>query len=166
MSDLRKTRTKRDIFISFEELLEEQPFEEITVKQLVESAMIHRNTFYLHYPDKYHLLESWLYEKLKSSNISINLFLKRPFDYISQIYREQFFKVFRKQREDNSFTNIITKVFINMLLSQNKDVQNFFIIGKIAAIIHWIQYTNQPLNIFEDGPILDQIFQSEKFPED
>lgn len=37
--------------------LTERTFEEITVKELCERAMVHRTTFYMHYADKYALLE-------------------------------------------------------------------------------------------------------------
>lgn len=38
-------------------LLEKQAFEEITVTDICEQAMVHRTTFYKHYTDKYALLE-------------------------------------------------------------------------------------------------------------
>jgi AcrR family transcriptional regulator len=37
--------------------LSERPFEEITVTDICERAMVHRTTFYKHYEDKYALLE-------------------------------------------------------------------------------------------------------------
>lgn len=37
--------------------LTEREFEEITIKQICERAMVHRTTFYMHYADKYALLE-------------------------------------------------------------------------------------------------------------
>jgi len=43
---------------SFEELLQSRPFDEITIDEIAEAAMINRSTFYLHYADKYQLLAS------------------------------------------------------------------------------------------------------------
>lgn len=37
--------------------LSQRPFEEITVREICERAMVHRSTFYKHYADKYILLE-------------------------------------------------------------------------------------------------------------
>lgn len=37
--------------------LSQRPFEEITVQQICERAMVHRSTFYKHYENKYALLE-------------------------------------------------------------------------------------------------------------
>lgn len=54
--DLRVKRTQRAIKDSFFRLVEEKGFEHISVKDITDGAMISRNTFYLHYADKYELL--------------------------------------------------------------------------------------------------------------
>ena len=54
--DLRIKRTQTAIRASFFELVEKKGFEHISVKDITEGAMISRNTFYLHYADKYELL--------------------------------------------------------------------------------------------------------------
>lgn len=54
--DLRVKRTQRAIKDSFFNLVEEKGFEHISVKDITDGAMISRNTFYLHYADKYELL--------------------------------------------------------------------------------------------------------------
>ncbi len=56
--DLRVKRTRRAIRSSFFALLKEKDFEKISVKDITDLAMISRNTFYLHYADKYELLDS------------------------------------------------------------------------------------------------------------
>ncbi|WP_186673255.1 TetR/AcrR family transcriptional regulator [Sporosarcina sp. BP05] len=50
-------RTRRLIRDAFTGLMEEKGFEAITVSDLTEKADINRGTFYLHYKDKYDLLE-------------------------------------------------------------------------------------------------------------
>ena len=47
--DLRARRTKAFILKTYEEMICEMDFEQITVKELIERAMINRKTFYLHY---------------------------------------------------------------------------------------------------------------------
>lgn len=47
--DLRTKRTKKLIFDTFQQMMAEKPFEEITVKELSERAGINRKTFYSHY---------------------------------------------------------------------------------------------------------------------
>jgi len=55
--DRRIIRTRRMIRDMFTQLMEEKGFEAITVSDLTEKANINRGTFYLHYKDKYDLLE-------------------------------------------------------------------------------------------------------------
>lgn len=54
--DLRIKRTQKAIKSAFFELLDEKTFEHISVKDITDRALISRNTFYLHYADKYELL--------------------------------------------------------------------------------------------------------------
>lgn len=55
--DRRVLRTKRVIRDALTSLMEEKGFDGITVKDLTERADINRGTFYIHYRDKYDLLE-------------------------------------------------------------------------------------------------------------
>lgn len=64
--DLRIKRTKKAIRESFFSLLEEKDFEKISIRDLTDRAMISRNTFYLHYCDKYDLLNHICDELMRS----------------------------------------------------------------------------------------------------
>ena len=55
--------TKKAIRESFLKLLEEKPLKQISVRDIVEDCGINRNTFYYHYQDIPHLLESIVAEK-------------------------------------------------------------------------------------------------------
>ena len=55
--DLRIVKTKRNIENTFLKLLCSHTFEQITVKQILEEALISKGTFYAHYLDKYDLAE-------------------------------------------------------------------------------------------------------------
>jgi AcrR family transcriptional regulator len=55
--DRRIIRTKRMIRNALTELMEEKGFEGVTVRDLTEKADINRGTFYLHYRDKFDLME-------------------------------------------------------------------------------------------------------------
>ena len=57
-SDLRVIRTRRSIREAFCGMIMEMDYKDITVKALVERAMINRNTFYLHYSGTAELLKS------------------------------------------------------------------------------------------------------------
>lgn len=53
----RKTETKKLIKVAFTKLLKEKGFNNITVSDITNMAKINRGTFYLHYTDKFDLLE-------------------------------------------------------------------------------------------------------------
>ena len=56
-TDLRVLRTRKLIKEAFLELIGEKGFEAITIQEIADLALINRATFYLHYDDKYDLLE-------------------------------------------------------------------------------------------------------------
>jgi AcrR family transcriptional regulator len=56
-TDLRVRRTNKLLWEALMAELSERTFEEITVTDICERAMVHRTTFYKHYEDKYALLE-------------------------------------------------------------------------------------------------------------
>ena len=52
-TDLRVQKTHKALYETFMLLLEEKKFEEITVQELCDRAMVRRATFYKHFADKY-----------------------------------------------------------------------------------------------------------------
>lgn len=56
-TDRRILRTKKAINEAFLELLTEKDFDRITINDISERANVNRGTFYLHYMDKYDLLD-------------------------------------------------------------------------------------------------------------
>ncbi len=56
--------TRGAIMNAFTAMLEEMPFDKITVTALVRRAGVSSNTFYYHYEDIYALLEAWLRQTL------------------------------------------------------------------------------------------------------
>ena len=60
--DLRIAKTYRLLHVAFTEILEEKSLEEMTVGELCERAMVRRNTFYLHFADKYEYFYFYLSE--------------------------------------------------------------------------------------------------------
>lgn len=54
---LQFRRTTRDIVNAFFHLLEHEEFNKITVKRIMDAAMISRSTFYQHFNDKYDIVE-------------------------------------------------------------------------------------------------------------
>lgn len=56
-TDRRVIRTKREILYALTQLMEQKSIDEITVREITDLAGINRGTFYLHYVDKYDLME-------------------------------------------------------------------------------------------------------------
>lgn len=57
--------TEKLIMTTFQKMLEEMPFDKITVSALVRRAGISPNTFYYHYQDIYHLLDAWFQKQVE-----------------------------------------------------------------------------------------------------
>lgn len=70
--DLRIKRTRKLLLDSLLFLIEEKAFENITVTDICEKAMVHRTTFYKHFNDKYHLLEFGIIDLMKNFDKAIN----------------------------------------------------------------------------------------------
>lgn len=69
--DLRKIKTRMALDRAFTSLIKEKSFDDISVKDITERAMINRGTFYMHFQDKYELLNAYETELL--SGLSKNL---------------------------------------------------------------------------------------------
>ena len=86
--DLRVIRTKEVIRKTFEEMICEMNYEQITIKELTERARINRKTFYLHYNSLDDLLRE-LQNEMAKSFIQRTQGLERPRD-MDKITREFF----------------------------------------------------------------------------
>lgn len=59
-TDLRIIKTRTALFDAFLILLREKQFEDITVNEICEKAMVRRATFYKHFADKYDFLAAYM----------------------------------------------------------------------------------------------------------
>jgi AcrR family transcriptional regulator len=95
--DLRVQRTKKALAEAFSTLLEQKPFDEITINELCEMAGVRRATFYKHYNDKYDFLSAYAHSlrdmfdrqiwPITSANETKAYFVnyaKRAIEYISE----------------------------------------------------------------------------------
>ncbi|MHA6482123.1 TetR/AcrR family transcriptional regulator [Paenibacillus sp. strain BS8-2] len=128
--DRRVLRTKRAIRDALTALMEEKGFDGITVKDLTERADINRGTFYIHYKDKYDLLEqseaeiigaiefmaaegfqNILHDKLSSRDSGIVVpppFVQKLFVYLQE--NATFMRVVLGPKGDPSFQNRLREV--------------------------------------------------------
>ncbi|MFE4709972.1 TetR/AcrR family transcriptional regulator [Paenibacillus sp. NPDC056722] len=96
--DRRILKTRSAIKKAFIELMAEKKFEEITINQISERANLNRGTIYLHYMDKYNLLEKCIEEHSEvlrglcvpenheDHHLPIRDSLLRAFEYIEKHY--------------------------------------------------------------------------------
>jgi AcrR family transcriptional regulator len=151
MVDRRKRKTQDIIINSFYKLLEQKSFDKITVNQITELADINRGTFYLHYQDKYDLLEKMIQiytqpmiqfcfdNQNSKDNQSLYLsleYLKNHYHYLEPLLRTEGYSVFQ-----NELTSAVTLVIERMGLIKGQDVRLTIrkkaIISLILGIIEW-----------------------------
>lgn len=70
--DKRNVKTTKNIKRVLVELMAEEGFKNVTVRQIVNRAKINRGTFYLHYKDKFDLLEQLEKDLLEALTVVIN----------------------------------------------------------------------------------------------
>lgn len=182
--DLRISRTYKLIKEAFLELMEIQGFDKITVKDLTNKAMISRTTFYLHYKDKFDLLEQIENEILDgfksildevcideiiTKYFSIEKYstlLIRIYEYIKE--NQQFFKLIMGKNGDPSFyykLNETMKLTVdkNILIDRLKIPEHYaiaFIIGFQTSIINeWIN-TGMKETPYEIASIVTQVMNN------
>ena len=91
-TDLRITKTYRALHQAFTELLDQKRFEDITVGELCDRAMIRRTTFYKHFADKYEYFTFYINELRDqfAAQLPADIKNKRDATYIVVMSRELF----------------------------------------------------------------------------
>ncbi|MFT8707725.1 MAG: TetR family transcriptional regulator, partial [Liquorilactobacillus satsumensis] len=155
--DLRYKRTELVLHRCFAELLTDYPFSKLTVRQITQQALINRNTFYLHYKDKYELLLEFIKSGLTETQVEVTELLESPFKYIASIADYPIMKIIIFQKDDLQFINVLTDTFFSLALTQTQEIPRIFLtFGKITAIFKWVEITKQDLDFFKDYKQLDQ----------
>lgn len=134
-TDLRVIRTRQRIKDSFLELMNTIGFSKITIENLTKKALISRNTFYLHYTDKYDLLDQLEAEMLNGvrniimempietivvtglGNERIFAVILRVFEYIKE--HDAFFTLFMGKNGDPAFLNKLHETIKSVFVSKN-----------------------------------------------
>lgn len=162
--DLRISRTHKMIKEAFFELMDSIGFDKITIQALTKKAMISRTTFYLHYQDKYDLLdkiENEILDGIKNLTFYLpiedivknGLSSETSYFHLLNIYNyvkenKQFFKLIMSENGDPSFYYKLSET-MKEVVSNNIDIKRLkipvhyaiaFIIGFETSIINeWIK---------------------------
>lgn len=132
--DRRVVRTKAIIRAAFTDLIEEKGFDALTVKDITSRAEINRGTFYLHYRDKYDLLEQSEQELIQgligilstmkpvvlNDLVDIEQILPqivRVFEYLGE--HADFLKTILGPKGDPSFHALLRKMMSEHLFEKN-----------------------------------------------
>ncbi|MFJ7953471.1 TetR/AcrR family transcriptional regulator [Lysinibacillus sp. NPDC096418] len=125
--DRRVMKTRKEIRKALLSLMEEKDFEVITVLDITKHANINRGTFYLHYVDKYDLLEKYeqeLFEKIEH----IALKYLKVDDTMYEFFHTRYptiVQVFHCVQEEQELLSILLKT--RGLFSFQDRVKNTFI---------------------------------------
>ena len=136
MSQKRQTSTKEDIKEALIQLLSEEKFETISVSKLCKRAGINRGTFYLHYMDKYDMMDrikeeiisqlrsifedgsedSWdlltaNFQLLKENERLINAVIKSKYIDFRETIREFITSIILSDRQTDSTENFLRENF-------------------------------------------------------
>ncbi|WP_232698681.1 TetR/AcrR family transcriptional regulator [Brevibacillus daliensis] len=150
--DRRKVRTKRMIRDAFTELIKEKGFDEMTVKDITMKADINRGTFYLHYRDKYDLLEQSEEEiieglrhmeqgkPLKREDVVTNRVIDQPSPFITNLYEylsehAEFIKVLLGPKGDPAFPLKLKEVMRN---NMEKTISSYLDEERLTVPLHYL----------------------------
>ncbi|MCL6573039.1 MAG: TetR/AcrR family transcriptional regulator [Bacillus sp. (in: Bacteria)] len=166
-TDRRIIRTKRMIRDALTVLMEEKGFEGITVRDLTDRANINRGTFYLHYRDKYDLLEQSedeIITEIEKLTLQVNLkdafnynrqdepfpFIITLFDYLLE--NSSFMKIILSPKGGVSFQlklkdlikrtfskNILANIRIEDMLVPAEFLMAYVSSAHIGVIQHWLK---------------------------
>lgn len=149
-------RTKDAIIEAFWELLDERPFNKITVKDIVDRCQINRNTFYYHFHDIPELMESTIKQEAdyiiqNNSQFGSHLDCLKPFIELSlrrkrallHIYRSVQREVFLKEAERiarYAVTEYIHTVAADLTISQQDSALliRFYKCVLIGVMLDWL----------------------------
>ncbi|MBD8025989.1 TetR/AcrR family transcriptional regulator [Ureibacillus sp. Re31] len=136
----RKTmQTKKEIKDAFISLIEEKGFNAVTVRDIATRAKINRGTFYLHYLDKFDLLEKCEQEifqkiegiarELNSSNMKELFSSGRPLPFIVNLFHyfqkdASFLKVILSPKGDPLFEEKLRNTIIDNMFRNISNIPN------------------------------------------
>jgi AcrR family transcriptional regulator len=160
--DRRIQKTRQAIMNTFIDLLAEKGFEKITINDIAQRANINRGTFYLHYVDKFDLLDKCIetYVELllhycansADTNLSESAFeyLEKNFTIYKLLLSNEGFGFFRS-RLYSIVAQTVTEVIgieSNNNASSNGVTTHFLTSGFIGVLEWWIN-NSMPCNVQE-----------------
>ncbi|RAW11322.1 TetR/AcrR family transcriptional regulator [Paenibacillus taichungensis] len=161
--DRRVVKTRKAITDAFIGLLEEQDFEQITINEIADRANVNRGTVYLHYTDKFDLLdqsiETYLQQLVESCMVespttpmTVREALLRTFRYLEQ--HAPVYTTLLTQKGIPAFRNRLMKLLIQGVEEQidacgihkgiNREITVQFLACATAGLLEWWIMNSMP----------------------
>lgn len=177
--DRRIQKTRHAIMNTFMEIMSEKKFEKITINEIAERANINRGTIYLHYIDKYDLLDKCIEtyiaqlvqhcnEKHNGNESPTNTVLRGAFEHLQDNF--DYYKVLLTNEGVPLFRNQLYKMISQIL---NKEVSNInntndismevkiqFLTSAIVGVLEWWVVNLMPISIDEISEQLWSLVES------
>lgn len=180
--DLRIRRTHKLLCNAMFSLLETRSFDDISVVDICEKAMVHRATFYKHFKDKYAFMEyvtkekirEFYHESIAHKNLSdpteiYHAMIGNVIHFIED--NKQMLRVSTKSSNNNFFDSIHKIIFEELLdfLNESKekgvhfnvptDIVAQFLTGGLTAIVRWwladdVSYTKEEMASYIETMLL------------
>lgn len=152
--------TKKALVDAFKQIMQEKPFDKISVSDITNACHLNRQTFYYHFEDKYDLM-NWLYYQ--------EIFLPLVENLNHQNYQKSFEEMFAKMLTEKEiyqnalsmssdfgfkqYLHSILEQLITMIFDSNQSTRNeliynldiqFYTHGLMGIILDWV---NQGMKI-------------------
>lgn len=160
-TDRRILRTREAINRAFLELFGEKELEQITINDIAERANVNRGTVYLHYTDKYDLLNRCIEDHLGKMFLSCNMtrtpdgavglisemkpifvYFEQNFLFFSAMLANQRTTIFRERLLEIVSANVIRKLEMEKSVPEGMDEQliaHFMASAFVGTVEWWIQ---------------------------
>ena len=160
-TDLRVRRTHKLLWEALMAELSQHSFEEITVRQICERAMVHHSTFYMYYEDKFALLEQGIrqmYDELVAieEHLPPGAFsLEHPPPYFLRLFEHaaahpHFYKLMVCGEGNSRFQKLVKEYLVDVLSERRREVppnnlhttfplamQVQVIVGAVLSLLAW-----------------------------
>ena len=167
--DLRVRRTHKFLWEALMMELSQRAFEEITVKNICERAMVHRTTFYKHYEDKYALLDQGMQQMYNTLLADMNVrsrasSMGEPLSsfillFVHVAHHQHFYRLMLCGENVGRFQKLVkenltehTEIKMSALAPTNQSLavppamQAQFFVGALINTVAWWLENNMPLS--------------------
>ncbi|MBC8060702.1 MAG: TetR/AcrR family transcriptional regulator [Clostridiaceae bacterium] len=164
--DRRIQKTRQLIMATFVELLSGNKFEKITINDIAEHANVNRGTIYLHFVDKYDLLDKCIEtyasklmqyceeQEVKSANYNVLLttfeYLRENFAQYKILMTNEGIGYFRKALYSMIASKVATVVVTtNDTVGFSKEITVHFLTSAFVGVVEWWLVNSMPCSIEE-----------------